>query len=243
MSIKNFLLGSSSYQRFSYFCLPHIIYLIITIVLVVLILIFKDKLRNLSNKTKNIIRIVGFCIILSFHLIYRISYLYYGTFAFSKHLDLYFCYIIMYGILFSVIFKKRNVFKLFFPLVFTGPLMTCIFPSINYLYTFGFFHCFITHNFLIIYSTLIFIIYDFKLEKKDYVLSFLVSNFVMIIVFLINYIFGFSYNELDSLLKIDFYLMYVYDKFYYNYVYLIYEIILIFGIFVSFVYNKLANYY
>jgi len=233
MDIKTFLVGIGKFRLFHYFCIEHIISILLFFVLLILLILFRKKVFELSEKNKSLIKWVGIILIIVFHLIYRGSLLYYGVFKIESHLDLYFCYIVMYLFLISQIFNLKKLFILIFPLVFMGPLITVFYPSIvGGFYSFGFYHCFITHNFLILLNVFIYFAYDFKLEFKNILKSFILANLIVLSVLIVNSVFGLHYNELSGLING---VLLSKLNFYFNNYLILYEFICVFGCIISYV--------
>ena len=235
--MKDFFIGSGGNKLFSYFCLEHLVIMVLFFIILGLIVIFRKNIYLIKQRNKKVIKWSGIFIILLFHLVYRFSLVYYNLFDIYNHLDLYYCYITMYLVLLSLVINSDKLFKISFPLVFMGPFMNVLFPSIKgFMYTLPFYHCFVTHNFLILFSLFVFYMKGDKLSLRDCLKSFLFAQMIMLFVYLINCFCGFSYNSLKGLVSEAMFLR-IYNLFD-GYILILYEVICVFGIVISYILGR-----
>lgn len=135
-------------------------------------------------------------------LIYRLAYIYYGVYDVKVHLDLYYCHIVNYLFVLSLLLNYKPFYKIVFGLSWAGSIWTVFFPDLSGgIDCFIFYQSFISHNVLLVFTTIIIIIKNIKLNSLDCIKSILFSIGIMGFTYIINYDFGTKYNNPALILK------------------------------------------
>ncbi len=199
--MKNFLLSRNDNFPFKMFGIQHLIMTLVTIVLFIIVYKLKDNkiLRQPKNYKK--IRIIIAMIILLNMFIYRGSYLYYGEYDIKVHLSLYFCHIVNYLFVFSLILNYKPFYKIIYGLSWMGLFWGVIFPDITRgIDCFAFYTLFISHHLELVFVTLIMSINKLKFVFKDLLKSLVSGILILFTTYIINYDLGTSYNRPSNVL-------------------------------------------
>ena len=237
--MKKFFLGISSYHFYN-FNFAHILYIVILLILIILILKYKNKIRSIQCKTFFTISIISSIIIILNQLIYRGAYALYGKFNWQYQLDLYFCFIVDYLFVISILKKDNSLYKLVYPMVFMGPLIAIILPCWTYgPDTYVFYQTIISHGFLFVMNLFVFCYRNEQLKFIDFFRSLILANGIIIMTYIFNNIYGTSYNEpadvFNGMIKGKFF----WDLINGNGGYILLEVVAILGCFISSIFNKL----
>ncbi|MDD2435358.1 MAG: TIGR02206 family membrane protein [Bacilli bacterium] len=185
---------------FELFGLIHFACLLILIGGLILIYINRHKISNLSSKTKKRIVIIMIVTWLLNRFIYMGSYLYYGIYIWRNDLPLHFCFITGYLFIYSLIFKKKEVFKIVYFFAFMGPFTATIWPNLTSSFDyFIFYEFFISHHFFVLCTFFIFYMHNIKIKKTDLYKSIVYANIVFLGAFIFNNIFNTNYIMSESL--------------------------------------------
>lgn len=240
ISIKNFFLGISI-NRFYNFNFPHILYLLVVLIFTVLILRYKNKIRTINYKTFSTIIIVSSFIIILNQILYRGSYIYYGKFNWRCHLDLYFCFIINYLFVISILKKDNALYKLVYPMVFMGPFIAVLLPCWQTgPDTYVFYQTLIAHGFLFVVNLFVFCYKNEQLKFIDFLRSLILANGIIIMTYIFNNIYGTSYNEPSNVFN-----GMINERFFWEFIngfggYILLEVQAILGCFLSYLFNKMC---
>lgn len=233
--MENFFLSRNSNFGFELFDWQHKILLIITLFLFLLLFIFREKISTMNYRNKKIFEKIIIAVILINMFLYRGSYIYYGVYDIKKHLSLYYCHIVNYLLVISLIIKYKPFYKIVYTLSWIGSIWTIIFPDIS-----GGFDCyilytsFISHNLLIVFTSVILVMNSFCISVKDTIKGIAVSIFIFLFTYAINKDFGTKFNSPYSILK-----DYVHVEIYVRYMLLI--IMGVIGAFCGYIVNKILR--
>ena len=199
--MKDFLLSKNSDFSFTLFGLQHILTILITIFLFYTIYKAKDKLVILFKKKQKMIRIIIMVILALNMLIYRVSYMYYGIYQIEIHLSLYYCHIVNYLVILSLLMDYDKFYKIVYGLSWIGAIWVILFPDVSGgIDCFIFYTSFISHNLLLVFVTFILVVKKLKYNFWDFIKSTLWCAVIIIFTYLVNYDFGTNFNTLDSIL-------------------------------------------
>lgn len=199
--MENFLLSKNSNFPFVLFDFQHIATILLTIFLFYIIYKLKDKLVILFKKKQKLIRIIAIFILLLNLLIYRLSYIYYGIYQIEIHLSLYYCHIVNYLVILSLLIDYDKFYKIVYGLSWIGCIWAIFFPDVSGgIDCFIFYTSFISHNLLLVFITFFIVVKKLKYNLLDFIKSMLCCVFIIIFTYLVNFDFGTNYNTLDSIL-------------------------------------------
>lgn len=237
--MKEFLLNENIGINFKIFNGTHFITLAITYILMVLIILNKNKLSSVSLKNKKIIQFGFGLFLVSIFLIRRISYVYYGVYDFKYHLDLGFCNITV--ILFIIYCLSGNIklYKLCYYAVFGGPLLSILLPSVDlYINNFSFIVFILFHNILFLANLVFFEFNKVQFDKKDSIRITICCIIYIFFTNIIDIIFNFNYNQLSEFISDDYlkniFIFYLANNFFTS---------MLIYIFLAIICLKIANYF
>lgn len=191
MEIRDFF--SHSYGiKFIPFGTLHIFLIILTIIPVLYIYFFQNKLKKSPSKF-NMPKI--FALLLLFNqLIFYIGYLLSGHFDLARDLPLHYCYITGYLYIYMLWFNKKNMYNWLYYSVFMCTLASIIWMDIGNSYDrFIFYKFFIAHSGLFIINIYCFYILEYPVSKKGALYAWFYSNGVFILMAIYNFIFNTNY--------------------------------------------------
>lgn len=199
--MKKFLLSFNSKFPFKIFGFQHLLMTIVTIILFIIVYKLKDNDKLKTKKNIKKIRIIISIIILLNMFIYRGSYMYYGIYNVKIHLSLYYCHIVNYLFVLSLIMNYKPFYKIIYGLTWIGSFCSMIFPDISGgIDTFLFYSLFISHHLMLVFVTLIMGINKIHFKFKDLLKSSISGIGILLITYCINYDFGTNYNRPSSVL-------------------------------------------
>lgn len=199
--MEAFLLSKNFNFPFKIFGIQHIFTIILTIILLFLLYKYRVKIVSYSHNNLKKQRIIMLLIILGNMLIYRFSYMFYGVYNIKSHLSLYFCHIVNYLFILSLILNYKTFYKIIYGLSWIGPFFAVIFPSLSVgIDCFGFYTFFISHNLLLVFVTYIMIATKIKYCFNDFFKCMLYSISIILFTYFINYDFGTYFNTPNSIL-------------------------------------------
>ena len=200
--MRDFLLSKNMKFPFKLFGIQHILIIVITIILFLLILIFKKKLFKIDNNHFRILRFIIIFILLSNMLIYRLSYMHYGVYNIKIHLSLYYCHITNYLFIFSLLINQKSFYKIIYGLSWIGAIWTVFFPDFSVgIDCFILYNSFISHNLLLVFTTLIMVIKKIEYNFKDLFRSMIIAIIIVLFTYVVNYDFKTRFNTPDSILQ------------------------------------------
>jgi len=173
----------------------HLLLIIVTIVSILGIYKYRDKLKSYKI-IKTIIPIILF----SNMVIYIVGALLAGIFDINVHLPIHYCYITGFAFMYMLIKNKVNWYNMLYYAIFFCTITVIIFQDPNITYDrYEFILLVISHHFLLISSFYTLYVLDYPVNKQGYK-PFLIYTFVVyFIVFIINKILGTDYIFNSSL--------------------------------------------
>jgi len=173
----------------------HLLLIIITIVFILGIYKYRDKLKNYKI-IKTIIPIILF----SNMVIYISGALLIGIFDINVHLPIHYCYITGFAFMYMLIKNKEKWFNMLYYAIFFCTITVIIFQDPNITYDrYEFILLVISHHFLLISSFYTLYVLDYKVDKSGYKPFLIYTIIVYLIVFIINRILGTDYIFNSSL--------------------------------------------
>lgn len=204
--MKNFLLNYNYGLDFSFLSFIYIILIAITIFCLIKITKHKEIIRKTKNKeTIRIFVGIFFLIVIA---IRRLSFAFYGVYDWHHHLDINFCS--MTNIIFIIYCFTGNIkiYKLCYYMIFSGPLMAIIFPSVNVsINNYSFFSFVVMHHLIFIINYIFLIFNNIKFHKKDFIISYIFIVLFVGFTYIFNFICDTNYNTLSSFLSLRFNMM------------------------------------
>ena len=192
--MREFFLSENMNFPFKNFGIQHIMMLIFTIICFIFIFIYRKKFTKLNIESQKKIRLIIGLIILISMLSYRISYMYYGVYDIKKHLSLYYCHIVNYIFVLSLVINNKKFYKIVYILSWIS-LITIVFPDISTgIDSYIFYQFFISHNLLIVFSTFMLVLNNQKIELIDLFKGIIIANFIILFTYVINFDFGTNFN-------------------------------------------------
>ncbi|MEG0825839.1 MAG: TIGR02206 family membrane protein [Bacilli bacterium] len=181
------------------FGIVHLICILIVVIGIVFIVINRKKIYSLSDKTKRKITIFLIAIMFLNMSIYYLSEIIYGTYDYKTNLPFHFCFISGYLFMYAWFFKKKSLIKITYFLGYIGPLVAIIWPDVYPPNSFVFYQFFISHHLFLCGNLFLYYAYNYKIEKKDVIRTFVFINAVFIFMCGFNYIFKTNYIMSNSL--------------------------------------------
>lgn len=177
----------------------HLISIIITLIIITIIYIFRNKIKQWKYHD-NFIRYLMAIILLLNMIIYYGSEIIMGTYTYKAHLPLHFCFISGFLFMYILFTNKKNWFGVIYYFSFIGPLPAIIFPDLSVgPDRFMFWQWYISHLFFIISSLYCLFVLEWKIEFKDIFKSMVYANIIFILVYIFNLIFDTNYIMTDAL--------------------------------------------
>ena len=198
--MRDFLLPYNTKFPFNLFGNQHKICICLTILLIMLLYIKKDKIKKMKHQ--KVFRYIFSIVLLSNLLIYRISYMYYGLYNIKIHLSLYYCFLINYFFIIGLIINYKPFYKKIYILWWIGCFWAILFPDLSVgIDRFLFYSFFISHNLLFVFILFIVIYNNLNINFKDLCIGFLIALSIFIVSNIINIDFGTRYNAFDFMFK------------------------------------------
>jgi len=181
--------GQTSDFTLTWFGPLHVILIIITLVAIMCIYKYREKLRNYKI-LKKIIPIILF----SNMIIYILGAVLSGIFDINIHLPIHYCYITGFAFMYMLIKEKKNWFNMLYYAIFFCTITVIIFqdPSITY-DRYELILLVISHHFLLISSFYTLYVLQYPVNKSGYKPFIIYSVIVYTIVFIINRLLGTDY--------------------------------------------------
>lgn len=187
--------GQESDFSLTLFGPTHLILIVATIVTLMLIYIYKEKLKKYR-----FLKIIIPIILFSNMVIYIVGAISAGIFDIKIHLPIHYCYITGFAFMFMLIANKKKWFNMLYYAIFFCTITVIIFQDPNITYDrYEFILLVISHHFLLISSFYTLYVLEYPVDKKGYQPFFIYTVIVYIIVFIINKILGTDYIFNSSL--------------------------------------------
>jgi len=186
--MKNYF-GQTSDFSLVLFGPVHIALIIITLVAIIAIYKYRDKLKKYKF-IKNIIPVV----LSSNMIIYIVGAISVGIFDINIHLPIHYCYITGFVFMYMLISNKKNWFNMLYYAIFFCTITVIIFQDPNITYDrYEFILLVISHHFLLISSFYTLYVLEYPVNKRGYKQFIIYTIIVYLVVFVINQIIGTDY--------------------------------------------------
>lgn len=176
----------------------HMFISIVTIVMALLIFIYRDKLKTL--KWKENIRYILAGVMFTNMSVYYISKIILKTYDWKIDLPLHFCFITGFTFMYLLITGNKELYKVIYFFTFVGPITAIIWPDIKFGYDRLIFWQFvISHHFMLLSSMYVLTVLEYKICKKDILKAYVVGNTIVVIMAMFNGIFKTNYIMMGQL--------------------------------------------
>ncbi len=203
--MQNFFLNQNGDLKIRIFSIYHLLLILIVFLIVLVIIGYREKIYNLSENRKKIIRYIFAGILFINFLLRRGSFIYYGVYSTKIHLDINFCNFTSILFFTYAVSGNRKIYNICYYMAFIGPLLSIIFPSVNISpLNYSFYSFLIIHHLVFIFN-FIFLFFESvecTKEKLINIIKFLIVYFSFIMIF--NFIFNTNYNLPNNFINIDF---------------------------------------
>ena len=187
--------GLSSNFSLKLFGPIHLLLIVITILNIMCIYIYKDKLKKVKY-LKNIIPIILF----SNMVIYILGAILTGQFDIRLHLPIHYCYITGFLFMYMLIKNKKKWFNMLYYAIFFCTITVILFQDPNITYDrYEFILLVVSHHFLLISSFYTLYILEYNVDKNGYKSFIIYTIIVYLVVFIINKCLGTDYIFNSSL--------------------------------------------
>ena len=168
------------------------------------IIINKDKIRKTGKIKKVWIRIIFGCILLLAWFFRRGSFILYGVYDWRHHLDINFCSMTSIMTILYCFTGNKRIYTLCYYLIFSGPLVSILLPSINSsIFNYSTINFFLIHHVIFIFNLIFFFFENSNYNKKEFIGSYTFILFYALFTCVFNYIFQTKYNTLQSFVNIE----------------------------------------
>jgi hypothetical integral membrane protein (TIGR02206 family) len=192
--IKEFFVDDIVGIPFKIFDVTHLSLLTILIFGLYLLYTNREKLSNMDPSIKRNISLILISIMFINMTIYYSKLVYYQDYNWKVHLPFHFCFISGYLYMYSVLFEKKDIYKIIYFFAFMGPLPAVVFPDLRSSFdAFIFYQYFISHHFFILASMFTFYAYRVEITTKDALKAYFSAILIFISMFFFNNVFGTNY--------------------------------------------------
>lgn len=192
--LREFFVNEHHTFAYKQFGLIHNIFSIIPVIILIIIYLNRNKISEIpKNKSKRFLKISAIILLLNM-IIFTFGNLYYGSFDISKHLPFHLCFIANYMFMYAILFEKENILKYTIFLCFIGPIPAILWPDMtSTIDCFEWWQYVISHHFFICVSFYSYYALNYKVEFKNYIKTFILTNFLMLIMYPFNITFNTNY--------------------------------------------------
>lgn len=192
--IREFFVNENPQFLFRQFGLIHNIFSVIPLIGCLLIYFNRAKVARIKqDKSRKFLKISAWILLLNM-FIYTFGNLYFGSFDYRRDLPFHLCFIANYMFMYGILFNKENILKYTIFLSFIGPIPAILWPDlISTIDNFNFWQYVISHHFFIMVSLYSYYALGYKVEFKNYIKTFLLTNALMLIMYPFNLIFDTNY--------------------------------------------------
>lgn len=192
--IREFFTNETPKFLFKQFGLIHNIFIVIAIIGVILVYLNRNKIAKISDKKKKIILKTTAIILLLNMIIFYIGFFYYGVFDYKKHLPFHLCFIANYMFIYGILFEKEWILKYTIFLSFIGPIPAILWPDfISTIDNYEWWQYVISHHVFIIMSFFSYYALAYKIERKNFIKTFILTNLLVFVMYPFNLIFDTNY--------------------------------------------------
>lgn len=192
--LREFFVNENPNFVFKQFGLIHNIFILIPIIGLIIIYLNRDKIAKIpQEKSKKILKVSAIILLLNM-IIYTGGFLYYGCFDYTRNLPFHLCFIANYMFMYGILFDKEWILKYTIFLCFIGPIPAILWPDfISTIDNYEWWQYVISHHFFIIVSFFSYYALGYKVDKKDYIKTFFLTNALMLIMYPFNLAFNTNY--------------------------------------------------
>lgn len=192
--LREFFVNENPKLLFEQFGLIHNIFNVIPVIGLILIYINRNKIAKIpKEKSKKFLKISAIIMLLNM-IIFTVGFLWYGCFDYTKHLPLHLCFIANYMFMYGILFEKDWILKYTIFLCFIGPIPAILWPDmVSTIDNYEWWQYVISHHFFILVSFYSYYALGYKVELKNYIKTFIFTNFLMLIMYPFNLTFNTNY--------------------------------------------------
>ncbi len=192
--LREFFVNEHPKFLFKQFGLIHNIFILLAIVGFVLVYLNRNRISKIPReKSLKILKICAIILLVNM-IIYTFGNLYFGSFKIENHLPFHLCFIANYIFMFGILFNKESLLKYTIFLCFIGPIPAILWPDlISTIDNFDFWQYVISHHFFLSVSLFSYYALGYKVEFKNYIKTFVLTNFLMLIMYPFNLAFHTNY--------------------------------------------------
>lgn len=192
--IREFFVNEHPKFLFKQFGLIHNIFILLAIALFVCVYINRNKIAKIPrDRVWKILKVSAIIMFINM-VIYTFGNLYFGSFKIENHLPFHLCFIANYMFMFGILFKKEEVLKYTIFLCFIGPIPAILWPDlVSTIDNFDFWQYVISHHFFLSISLFSYYALGYKVEFKNYIKTFILTNIFMLIMYPFNVTFHTNY--------------------------------------------------
>jgi len=192
--VREFFVNEHPKFLFKQFGLIHNIFIIIAILGFIFVYKNRNKIAHIPlPKSKKIVKISAIILLINM-IIYTFGNLYYGSFKIESHLPFHLCFIANYLFIFGILLEKESLLKYTIFLCFIGPVPAILWPDlISTIDNFDFWQYVISHHFFLSISLFSYYALGYKVERKNYIKTFFLTNILMLIMYPFNITFHTNY--------------------------------------------------
>lgn len=192
--LREFFVNEEPHFLFKQFGLIHDIFILIPIIVLIIIYINRNKIAKIpKEKAKKILKISAIIMLLNM-IIFTVGFLYYGCFDYKKHLPFHLCFIANYMFMYGILLDKEWILKYTIFLCFIGPIPAILWPDmVSTIDNFEWWQYVISHHFFICISFFSYYALGYKVDFKNYIKVFILTNLLMFIMYPFNLIFETNY--------------------------------------------------
>ena len=192
--LREFFVNEHPKFLFKQFGLIHNIFIGLVVIVLIIIYLKRNKIDKIPVKTSKRILKIGAIILFINMLIFTFGNLYFGSFDYKEHLPLHLCFIANYLFMFGILFNKENILKITIFLSFIGPIPAILWPNlVSTIDNFNFWQYVISHHCFISLSLFSYYALNYHVEFKNYIQTFILTNFLMLIMYPFNLAFKTNY--------------------------------------------------
>ena len=192
--LREFFVNEHPRFLFKQFGLIHNIFIASAVIGLIIIYLNRHKISKVSSKTNNRILKISAIILLINMIIFTFGNLYFGSFDYKEHLPFHLCFIANYLFIFGILFNKEGILKLTIFMSFIGPIPAILWPNlVSTIDNFNFWQYVISHHFFICISLYSYYALNYKVVLKNYIYTFVLTNFLMLIMYPFNLTFKTNY--------------------------------------------------
>lgn len=192
--MREFFVNEHPVFLFKPFGLWHNLFTGLALIATILIIINRNKISKINEKTTWKILRVGAIILLLNMIIYTFGNLYYGCFNYKEMLPFHLCFIANYMFMIAVFFKRINIFRIVIFMCFIGPIPAILWPDlVSTIDNFNFWQLIISHHFFMNLCLFSYYALNYHVRKIDYIKTFIFLNIILLCSYPFNKLFNTNY--------------------------------------------------